>query len=261
MNGSVRSTDGTAIAWEQTGDGPPLVLVHGTTADRTRWAGVVGPLAERFTVYAVDRRGRGLSGDGDAYAIEREFEDIAAVVDAIEGPVNLLGHSYGALCSLEAATRTSNIGKLVLYEPPIPVGVQIVPDEVLARIDALVEADERDTALRTFFTEVVQMTVAELEMVSSLPSWRARVAAAHTLARETRVERDWRPNHGHFEKISVPTLLLEGSESPPFLHEAIRLLEKTIPGVRTVVFEGQAHVAMDSAPELFVREVVSFLQG
>ncbi len=87
------SKDGTRIGWARSGDGPPVVLVHGGTADRTRWTPVLSALEERFTVYAVDRRGRGASGDAADYAIEREYEDVATVVDAIDEPVNLLGHS------------------------------------------------------------------------------------------------------------------------------------------------------------------------
>ena len=94
---TIRSKDGTRIAYERSGAGPALVLVHGTTADHTRWAPVLPMLERIFTVYAVDRRGRGQSGDAADYSIEREYEDIAAVVSSIPGPVNLLGHSYGAL--------------------------------------------------------------------------------------------------------------------------------------------------------------------
>src|SRR5690349_18162579 len=100
---TARSKDGTSIAFTRSGSGPPLVLVHGTTADHTRWAPILPELETRFTVHAVDRRGRGGSGDGPRYALDREFDDIAAVVDAIGAPVMLLGHSYGAICSLEAA--------------------------------------------------------------------------------------------------------------------------------------------------------------
>lgn len=116
---TVISMDGTRIGWARTGDGPPLVLVHGTTADRTRWKPVLPAFEERFTVFAVDRRGRGASGDAANYAIEREYEDIAAVVNAIGAPVNLLGHSYGARCALGGALLARNIRSLVLYEPAL----------------------------------------------------------------------------------------------------------------------------------------------
>jgi len=105
---------------------------------------VLPALEERFTVYAVDRRGRGESGDSDEYAIEREFEDVVSVVDSIREPVNLLGHSYGALCSLEAALLTSNIRKLVLYEPPIPVGVEIFSPSIIDKLQEIGRASGRE---------------------------------------------------------------------------------------------------------------------
>ncbi|HXB55379.1 MAG TPA: alpha/beta fold hydrolase [Vicinamibacteria bacterium] len=113
----VQSKDGTSIAYWQSGRGSALVLVHGTTADHQRWAPILPALEKRFTVYVVDGRGRGGSGDAPNYALERESEDIAAVVDAIGEAVFLLGHSHGAICSLEATLRTSNVSKLILYEP------------------------------------------------------------------------------------------------------------------------------------------------
>ena len=102
---TVTSADGTSIAYERGGRGPPLVLVHGTTADHTRWDPLRPDFEEHFTVYAIDRRGRGGSGDAAHYELEREFEDVATVVESIDEPVNLLGHSHGALCSLEAPCK------------------------------------------------------------------------------------------------------------------------------------------------------------
>ena len=125
--------DGTRIAYLRTGDGPPLVLVHGTADDHTLWSSLLPTLAERFTVYAVDRRGRGDSGDADGYAVEREFEDVAAVIDSIGEPVNLLGHSYGACLALEAALLTGNIHKSILYDP----GIESFIDEFHFRAGSL----------------------------------------------------------------------------------------------------------------------------
>src|SRR5438270_11817518 len=113
----VKSSDGVTIGVWASGSGAPLLLVHGTTADHTRGHGVAAELGERFTVYAMDRRGRGHSGDADPYRVDAEFDDVAAVVDAIGTDVNVLGHSYGALCALEAARRTSGVTALILYEP------------------------------------------------------------------------------------------------------------------------------------------------
>ena len=117
----VASQDGTTIGYSHIGSGSPLVLVHGTGGASTRWTPILPALEQHFSVCVVDRRGRGASGDGNTYAIEREFEDIAAVVDAMGEPVNLLGHSFGGICALEAGLLTRNLRKLVLYEPPIPL--------------------------------------------------------------------------------------------------------------------------------------------
>src|SRR5215470_16425578 len=141
---TITSRDGTAIAFVRSGAGPALVLVHGTTADHTRWKPLLPRLETHFTVYAVDRRGRGGSGDAPDYSIEREFDDIAAVVDAIGEPVLLLGHSYGAVCSLEASLRTQHVSKLVLYEPPIRTAGSLFPPGTVERLQVLLDAGDRD---------------------------------------------------------------------------------------------------------------------
>lgn len=126
---SIRSKDGTPIACQRTGTGPPLVLVHGTLGSCKRWP-ILPALEKQFTVYAIERRGYGESGDTSDYAVEREFEDIAAVVDSIGDAVNLLGHSFGGFCVLEAALLTSHLRRLIVYEPsPLPVpGQSLYPE-------------------------------------------------------------------------------------------------------------------------------------
>ncbi len=130
----VVSNDGTRIAYERRGEGPPLVLIHGTGIDHSYWDPVAPELGRHFTVYSVDRRGRGQSGETAPYAIQREFEDVAAIVGSIAGDVFLVGHSYGALCSLEAALLTKNIGKMILNEPPMYTTVEVsFPETLLPR--------------------------------------------------------------------------------------------------------------------------------
>ena len=136
------SQDGTQIGYERSGAGSPLVLVHGGTADHTRWAPVLPALNRHFSVYAIDRRGRGASGDAAAYTLEREFEDVTAVIEAIGGPVDLLGHSFGAVCALAAATRTPGVRRLVLYEP-LPTGVAgSIPAAVASHMETLLATAE-----------------------------------------------------------------------------------------------------------------------
>lgn len=256
---TVTSADGTAIAYQRSGNGSPLVLVHGGTADHTRWAPVLSGLEERFAVYAVDRRGRGGSEDTATYAIEREFEDIAAVADAVGEPVNLLGHSYGALCALEAALRTSNLRTLILYEPPIPDGNPIYAPEVLARIEALIDAGDRESALTTFFQDVVHVPPHELTLLRSVPAWPARVAAVHTITREMRAVESYVFDPERFRTMATPTLLLLGGDSPPWVKTVAEALDAALPHSRIAVMPGQQHTAMNTAPELFTREVRQFL--
>jgi pimeloyl-ACP methyl ester carboxylesterase len=256
----IKSMDGTLIAYLRSGSGPPLLLVHGTTADHTRWPAVLPAFEEKFTVYAVDRRGRGESGDNEPYTIEREFEDIAAVIDSIHGPVNVLGHSYGALCCLESALLTENIAKLILYEPYIHTGIDVYPPGIADRIQALVDAGDRDGAVSTMFREIAGMPEQELEMLRSLSSWKVRVAAAHTIARETRAEEEHKFIPERFRELHVPTLLLLGGESPAFMKRATEVIHEALPNSRIAVMPGQQHIAMNTAPDLFAGEVIKFLQ-
>jgi pimeloyl-ACP methyl ester carboxylesterase len=237
------------------------VLVHGTTADHTRWAPILPRFEEHFTVYAVDRRGRAESGDAEHYSIELEFDDIAVVVDSLPQPAILIGHSYGALCSLEAALRTNNLKKLVLYEPPIPTGIEIYPSEVVARIQALVDAGDQEGAVVTFFREIVKAPPQELEMLRSIPNWPTRVAAAHTIPREMRGSDAYVFQPERFSRLTTPTLLLLGGDSPPFFKAAIEAVDAALPDSRIVVLPGQQHTAINTAPELFVGEVLRFLRG
>jgi pimeloyl-ACP methyl ester carboxylesterase len=138
MPETVVSEDGTPLAVWKSGEGPPLVLVHGATADHSRWAPVLPALEEQFTVYNFDRRGRGQSGDAGDYALAREFEDVVAVVESVSDDVNLLGHSHGGVCALEAALLTDRVRKLVLYEPPM--GFLATPVHVVQELEGLLEA-------------------------------------------------------------------------------------------------------------------------
>lgn len=254
----VTSRDGTPIAAFRTGSGPPLVLVHGATADHTRWPTVLPLLEPRFTCYAMDRRGRGASGDGPAYALEREAEDVAALCDAIGGPVNLLGHSYGGLCALEAASRTASLRKLVLYEAAVPVGTVYKPGQVEA-LEAMLAKGERDGMLVAMLRDIAGLSEAEVTALRAHPSWQGRIAAAHTLPRELRTDATWRPDPARLERVKAPTLLLLGGASPPTYREGAELLRKSLPDARIAVMPGQGHVAMNTAPELFAKEVLAFL--
>lgn len=257
--GTITSKDGTRIAYSRSGSGPPLVLVHGTTADRTRWSRLLPELEPHFTVYAMDRRGRGGSGDADDYSVEREFHDVAGVVEAVGEPVFLLGHSYGAICVLEASLLTGKVRRLILYEPPIPLGEPVYPDGVPERIQERVDAGDFEGALEVFFRHVVRMPDREFEAYRSLPAWQVRIALAPTIPRELVIERSYTFRPDRFAHFDVPTLLLLGGDSPPVFRRVTEMLGTTLPASRIAIMPGQQHVAMDTAPALFLGEVIGFL--
>jgi pimeloyl-ACP methyl ester carboxylesterase len=257
----VTSSDGTDIAVWRGGVGPPLVLVHGTTADHTRWSRVAPLFEAHFTVHAMDRRGRGGSGDAERYSLEQEGADVAAVVESLDEPATLLGHSYGGLCALEAATRTSRVRRLVLYEPPLPSGIEIVPAATRERIEAHLARGEREAALLTFFREVVQAPEPQIEMLRAHTAWPGRVASAHTLAREVRVEEDYRFDLDRLRDVRCPVLFLLGGDSPPYQQQATHRLHTALPGSRIQGMPGQQHFAMDTIPEAFVDVVRQFAEG
>jgi pimeloyl-ACP methyl ester carboxylesterase len=255
----VNSLDGTPIAYRRRGAGPPLLLVHGMTADYTRWSPISPLFESHFTVYAMDRRGRGGSGDAPEYDLAREAEDVAAVVDAVGEPVSVLGHSGGALYSLEAALLTDNVCRLILYEPPIPGVAPRIPPDIPDRIQALVDRGDPEAALELFFREIVSMPEHELTPYRQLPVWQTRISLAPTIARELMLDRTYRWRPERFARVQVPTLLLLGGDSPAFARQAVEMVHAALPHSHLVVLPGQQHIAMDTNPELFVREMRRFV--
>jgi pimeloyl-ACP methyl ester carboxylesterase len=207
----------------------------------------------------MDRRGRARSGDADSYALEREFEDVAAVIEWAGDRVHVLGHSYGGVCALEAALLTDRIEKLVLYEPPL--GFVSSPPEVVDGLDSLRAKGDEDALVAFFMQEVVGLPPEEIEFLRSLPSWEARVGAAGTIPREERANRQYAFAPERFRELHVPTILLEGSASAEPFKQARAALEAALPDCRVVSMAGQRHAAMDTAPELFAAEVLGFLDG
>lgn len=254
----VVSADGTPIAVWQTGAGRPLLLIHGTAADHGRWAPVLPAFEERFTVMAVDRRGRGASGDADVYALEREYDDVAAVIARAGEPVDAIGHSYGGICALEAALRTGGIRRLVLYEPPM--GFLKSPPRVVARLEELLGDDRRDELLGFFMSEVAGLSPDQVELLRSLPAWEARLAAAPTIPREERASREYTFDPSRFRDLCVPTLFLRGGDSPEPFRVAADAVAAALPDCTVVVMPGQRHAAMDTGTELFTTEVLRFLE-
>jgi pimeloyl-ACP methyl ester carboxylesterase len=258
----VQSQDGTSLAVWAEGGGPSLVLVHGSVSDHTTLAPFVDELAKDLTTFSMDRRGFGASGDAPGYSIERDFEDVASVVDAVAtrtgGPVALFGHSYGANCAMGAATLTSNVHHLVLYEPSL--GLSYPPGSIEA-VENAVAAGDLDAAVATMFVDVLEMSTEEIDAMraSTTPTWATRIAAAHTLPRECRVEEGWVYQPGQFDAVSAPTLLLSGSDTPADLRRATHAAADAIPDTRIRVLEGHGHMAHKADPAMVAAIVRQFI--
>jgi pimeloyl-ACP methyl ester carboxylesterase len=263
----VVSRDGTEIACWTSGEGPPLVVVHGTPADHTRWRPLLPYLEPHVTVHAMDRRGRGASGDAPGYDLAREYEDVAAVVDAVAeasgAPVDLYGHSHGGIVAFGAATLTSKIRKLVLYEgwPVRNPNVYALPPGLEDRMDALLAEGDRDAVVETIFRELELMSDEDMNAFKAAPSWPGRVAAAHTITREVRAETGARLDPELAGRIPVPVLLLTGEHSSDPSKADIEAVAAALPDARIVVLEGQEHVADVLVPEVFAGHVLAFLRN
>jgi pimeloyl-ACP methyl ester carboxylesterase len=259
------SRDGTEIGYWTTGEGPPLLLIHGGLGDHRRWDVLRPHLQAHVTVHAMDRRGRGASGDGLEYAIEREHEDVAAVVDAIAEAsgslVDVYCSSYGGLCAFGAATLTSGIRTLALYEawPLVDPSAVGPPPGLLERLEALLADGNREAALEASYRELLQLNEEQLREVRAQPSWPARIAAAHTIPREIRTFQKTTFDPEQARKIAAPTLLLVGSESSPEVYHA-QTVAAALPDARIAVLEGQEHIADLLAPELVAQTLLPFLR-
>lgn len=258
----IRSADGSEIGCEVVGEGPPLLLVHGATADRGRWGSVREALAARFRLHLMDRRGRGLSvreGQG-AYAIEREGEDVAALLDAIGEPALVLGHSYGGACALLAAADGAEIERLLVYEPAFGGDEDpVFPTEALAEVDAALSRGDREAALTAFFSGVLLLGDDAIAAIRATPVWAARLAAAYTLPREARAANALRLDAERLAPITAPTRFLLGTETTAPLDRCTRAAHAALPGSDLRILAGHGHTAMDADPELFVAEVVDWL--
>ncbi|MFD9889325.1 alpha/beta fold hydrolase [Amycolatopsis sp. NPDC059027] len=260
MANSVVSRDGTVLGYETLGAGPPLLLVHGASADRTRWAPVAERLGRRYTVHRLDRRGRGLStAEAGPYDLRREGEDIAAVAEAIGPGTYVVAHSYGALCTLEAALITESIGRIVLYEPPMPSpGLPVLESGVFERLTAV--SDDPGLVLETFFRAALRLPEADVDAMKGTPIWQARLAAAHTITRELGEVQAFTADD-RLAGIRVPVRLFAGTESPAYLAAAAASVAARIPGADVVPLHGQGHQAMDHDPDQFVAAVFAFGAG
>jgi pimeloyl-ACP methyl ester carboxylesterase len=260
----VRSPDGTRIGCEVVGDGPPLLAVHGSTADRHRWAAVRDALAERFRLHLMDRRGRGLSAEEapGPYTLEREAQDVAAVLAEIGPGTRVLAHSYGATCALEAVAGGASAGRIVLYEPAFAAGGEpVFPLGALAEVDAALERGDREAAVTIFFRRVLLLGEDAVGAVRATPMWQARLAAAHTLGREARAANAYAARPERLAAIGAPVRFLLGTETTTALRSATLAARAALPESDLVELAGHGHSAMDADPALFAEVCAEWLRA
>jgi pimeloyl-ACP methyl ester carboxylesterase len=260
------SRDGTAIAYERLGSGPALILVGGGLDDGSENAPLARELADRFTVCNYARRGRGESGDAPTYAVEREIEDIEALIAAGGGSAYVYGVSTGGALALQAAAAGIGIDGLAVYEVPYDVAGDW-PERWRAytgTLEALLAQGRRGDALELFM-RLAGSSEPEIAFARSSPFWPGLEALAHTLAYDAACLGDGRPPGGLLAKITQPTLVLTGGARAPDAPRWIRALDAAadaiaaaIPDARRQTVEGQSHVA---EPRAIAPVLVRFFSG
>lgn len=234
--GTVTSRDGTPIAFDQSGEGPAIILVVGAFNDRATGAPLMRFLERHFTVFKYDRRGRGESGDTAPYTIEREIEDLDALIAQAGGSACVFGYSSGAILSLRAAAHGLAISQLALYDPP-PTGAKA--GHLAPQLTELIAAGRRGDAVELFQTEAVGIPAAVVAQMRNAPFRPALEKMAHTLVYESTILRSLPP--GLIASVLVPTLVIGGEESHEVMRQAAQSLADALPDGRYLTLEGQGH--------------------
>jgi pimeloyl-ACP methyl ester carboxylesterase len=246
---TVRSMDGTTIAFDRFGEGPAVILVGGAFSYRAfpKMVQLAELLAERFTVINYDRRGRGDSGDTRPYAVEREIEDLDALVEAAGGSASLWGWSSGGVLALRAAAGGLNIDKLALYEPPFMVDDShaLPPADFATRLDQLTAAERRSEAVKYFMTKGMGVPRVVVALMRVMPFWSKLKAVAHTLPYDWAVMGDTMGGRplaaSEWASVRQPTLVLSGEKSPAQLRKAAQALAEVLPSAEHRPLRRQSH--------------------
>jgi pimeloyl-ACP methyl ester carboxylesterase len=264
---TTKSADGTVIAYDRTGDGPPLVIALGAFCDRRSFVPPAS-LTSQFTVCTYDRRGRGDSGDTQPYSPDREVADLAAVIEAVSHGSSgsgagtgafVFGHSSGAALALRAAAQGVPITAVVAYEAPFIIpGTRALAEDPVGRITELVSSGRRSDAVKFWMTDVVQAPAEVLAMMEKSPWWAGLEALTHTLPYDLALSGDQGIPVDYLAKITVPVLVLGGANSPDWFHRTVEATAEAIPGARLVMLEGQDH---NVPPEVIAPVLTGFFLG
>jgi pimeloyl-ACP methyl ester carboxylesterase len=252
---TVQSKDGTIIAYDRFGQGPALILVNGAIANRADAESVARQLSAHFTVYTYDRRGRGKSGDTRPYVVEREIEDLAALVDEAGGSAFVFGHSSGAVLSMEAAARNKGIKKLAIYEPPFLIDDSRppVPDDISRQLSSQLSDGRRSDMLVTWMTKVVGIPDEFVTQMRQQPSWPDMEANVDTVIYDLAVMGEnlkGKPLSPELVRrlssIQIPTLVMAGGASPDWMRHGAQAAAQAISGAQYRVLDRQAHGVADN---------------
>lgn len=250
------SADGTTIAFDRLGSGPPLIMVAGAFNTRSTTAPLAAALQDEFTVINADRRGRGDSGDTEPYEVQREIEDIEALIAAAGGSAAVFGYSSGATLVLRAAAGGAPITKLALYEPPFLVDGSRppLPADFPQRLSELVCTGRRGDAVELYQTTAVGIPEPVVAQLRNAPFRPGLEAIAHTLVYDAEIVGDLTLPPEVTAAVSMPTLVIAGEQSPPLLRNAATALADALVHGRSVVLAGQTHDISPDATAPVLRE-------
>ncbi len=263
---TVHSADGSAIAYEKTGHGIPLLVIHGDYVDHGQWHTALPFLAQDFAVYAMDRRGHGASDPYRAgHTLERDAEDALALLQTIHEPAYIIGHATGAYIALEAAAQASNVTKVALYEPPV-VGAALHLEAHRQALSHCLAINDRIGLVTIVMNGIIGAAIGR-EMPPAAINGLLQSAYGQILMRNARsfpMELEsyaaYQFDVERFRTFKLPTLFLSGSYSPPFNSIIAEQLQAVLPHHKTALLEGQEHSAMASAPELFAQVLRAHLR-
>ena len=267
--GTVRSKDGTSIAYERSGHGPAVILVAAALSDRSDTAKLARLLSDRFTVINYDRRGRGASGDTPPYSIEREVEDVGALIHEAGGEAVLFGSSSGAVLAIEAANQLGlKVRKAALYEPPFIIDSSRPPMSAdFARdVDDLLRAGRRNDVVKLMMTRGMGIPAFAVFLMRWLmPGWSKMVGMAHTLPYDLRILEGTQTGvplpTSRWRNVVCPTLVLTGGKSEPFFHSGAEALAGLLPAAEHRVLEGHHHGSVVMAPKSFAALLGDFFNS